>query len=96
MPNYKLVVTTGLSLADTRLISDAVFRDHGPDFDAELGDFTINTDDKAFTVFVNDVADGDVRGLADDIYAEHGDLHIRAFKDEGWEHWFPFDLEEDD
>ena len=90
MSEYKLIVTTGLAAEDTLLIADAIFEAHSVEYDAAAGEFSIISEEKELTITLLNVADGDVRSLAELILEGHGDVDLRASKD-----GFPFDLEED-
>ncbi len=96
MADYKLTVGTNLSEAASLIIADKILNDHGPEFDADLGDFSVEVLDKAVIVTVLDVADGDIQNLAEAILNETTfNVVIRVSKFDG-HGWFPHELEEDE
>lgn len=94
MPDYKVVVTTDLSVDETQSIVDEVFAEHGSSFDAILGHFVISAEAGKFTMVIVDVADGDIQTLIDDIESKRDGFAFRISIREG-SGWFSHDLEED-
>ena len=95
--DYKLTITFDDTPLDLQEVAEKIVAEHGENFDAARGDFTVSTEDSKLVILAKDVARGDMRMLAHDIENEYGDLTCNASRrNDGESGWFSDELEDDD
>jgi len=96
--NYKLTITkidAPLSDAAKEILSE-----HGDNFDAALGDFTVEPGDDglygSIVIIAKNVAKGDMAMLVGDIESMYGGIDYYASSSSDGKQWWSTDLEDDE
>jgi hypothetical protein len=93
--NYKLTLRD----ISSDIFPEDLFEDTAKHYGATQGDVLVDATDKdKIEIVLKDVALGDAKALAEDIYRDYGDedeyLSIGITQSEDGKHWFP--VQEDD